>query len=117
MPQRELIFQFVRQKIPEPFQERFLALVMDVVAECETRWKPKVLAVIPFYPKSGELGLVEITPVLAFNISTFRKNYTATGWQIGPVAADFTTSKNTQLVIGGLENREAVPRTVEIQWT
>ena len=111
-----VIRQYVTQKVPQPFQARFMELFKIALADSEKRWEPKKLAVIPFYPKSGQLGVQQITPTLCLNISALRKNYTATGWQIGPVASTFKTSKHTHLVIGGYENPEAVPKSVEAQW-
>ena len=114
-----VIRQYVTQKIPAPFQTRFMELFSLALEDSKKLWEPKKLAVVPFYPKSGELGIQEVTPELCFDLAVppgFRRNYTATGWQIGPVPTPFKTSKWSHLVIGGYENPEGVPRSVETQW-
>ena len=113
-PIRAIVWQKLREILPLDYLARFDGLLASVIADAERYFAPATLSPTPFKPEAGKIGIAVIGPK-DFNIATFRKSYTATGWQDGAVV-DFTTSKLAFIVVGGYQDREAVPKLTRVQW-
>ena len=96
-----------------PYSEGAKLAVADAIVDALSRFSPTKFGGTS--PGKNEIG---IRPLEArdFNIDSFRKNYTTTGWQASPIN-NFTLSKYTYIVIFAYEDPEPTPRVKEIQWT
>jgi len=106
------VMPLIRAKVPPEYQARADAAVKQTLAKAKARFAPTVFKGVKVM---DGLGLAEGNPK-DFNLTTFRKEYTATGWQDSPIA-NFTTSQNTYLVIVGYEDPEPVNVIRKVQWT
>jgi len=105
------ILPLLRTWLPEPLIPKAHAAIRKAIGMAKAKWKAEFQG---FYPAPGAIGCQVIAPK-DFNITTFRKEYTATGWQDSPIA-NFTTSENTYIVIVGHQDPEFVIRLGDYQW-
>jgi len=105
------VMPLIRAKVPPEYQARADAAVKQTLATAKARFAPTVFKGVKVM---DGLGLAEGNPK-DFNLTTFRREYTATGWRDSPIA-NFTTSQYTYLVIVGYEDPEPVNVIRKIQW-
>jgi len=105
------VIPLIKSKVPEEYQARAEAAVREALAKAKARFAPTVFKGVKVM---DGLGLAEGNPK-DFNLTTFRTEYTATGWRDSPIA-NFTTSQYTYLVIVGYEDPEPVNVIRKIQW-
>jgi len=96
----------------EPYKQVALEAVKTALRDALEKFRPTRFEGID--PSGNNLG-IRALKAMDFNLSTFRKNYTSTGWQEGPIA-NATTSRLAYIVIFGYRNLEPTPRVREVQW-